>query len=177
MSLTEAYLRANRIFEKIEKGVAVFIISSIVLIVFAATLSRYLFSEPIFGADRLATYLMVWLGFIGFQIATSKLRHIEVEFMKARVKPKIRYLMNIVTSLLATLFLSVLFWLSFTYMNMSREMGDKDIVLNIPIWWIILILPLSFLTSAIRYFFSAFLWLDIAKGRRKEEDIAQKQLM
>jgi TRAP-type C4-dicarboxylate transport system permease small subunit len=177
MRLTGAYLKANRAFEKIEKAVAVVIISLIVLIVFAATLSRYLFSEPIFGADRLATYMMVWLGFIGFQIATSKLRHIEVEFLKARVKPDLKYLMNIITSLLATVFLFTLFWLSFTYMNMSREMGDKDIVLNIPIWWIILILPLSFLISAIRYFFAVFLWLDIAKGRRKEEDIAQKQLM
>jgi C4-dicarboxylate transporter, DctQ subunit len=177
MDITSAYLKINRAFEKVEKAIAVAIITAIVIIVFAATISRYLVGEPIFGADRLATYLMVWLGFIGFQIATSKLRHIEVESVKARVKPKVRFIMNIITSFLAAGFLIALFWFSFDYMLMSKEMEDTDVVLNIPLWWIILILPLSFFISAIRYFFSAFLWMDVLMEKRKEEDIVQKQLL
>ncbi len=177
MYITNAYLKINRAFEKFEKAVAIAIITAIVIIVFAGTVSRYIMDEPIFGIDRLATYLMVWLGFIGFQIATSKLRHIEVESVKARVKPNIRYIMNIVTSFLAAAFLFILSYLAFDYMQMSREMEDKDIVLNIPIWWIILILPLSFAISGIRYFFSMFLWLDVLKGRRMEEEIVQKQVL
>jgi C4-dicarboxylate transporter, DctQ subunit len=177
MIITNAYIKVNKAFEKFEKYFAVLVITAIVLIVFAGTVARYVLKEPLFGADRLATYLMVWLGFIGFQIASSKLRHIEIEVLKARVKEHFRYLMNIITCFLAAVFLVILFVLSFEYMEHSREMGDVDVVLNIPIWIIILILPLSFIISAIRYFFSAFLWIDVLKGRRQESEIVKKQLL
>ncbi|MDQ3189990.1 MAG: TRAP transporter small permease subunit [Bacteroidota bacterium] len=177
MSLTGYYLKANAKFEVLEKYLAVLIITAIVLIVFAGTLSRYALKEPLFGVDRLATYLMVWLGFIGFQIATSKLRHIEIEFIKAKVKPHVKYLMNIASCLIASVFLFIICYFSFEYMMISREMNDTDIVLNIPIWWIILIIPLSFFLSAIRYGFSALLWFDVFKGKRQEEEIVQKKMI
>lgn len=177
MSITGAYLKINSKVEVVEKYIAVFIISAIVLIVFSGTVARYIFKEPLFGADRLATYLMVWLGFIGFQIATSKLRHIEIEFLKAKVKAKVKYRMNIVTSLLAAVFLFIISVLSYEYMELSRELGDLDLVLNIPIWWIILVMPISFVLSAIRYTFSSLLWYDVYKGSRKEEEIVQKHLL
>ena len=177
MSLTGYYLKINSKFEIFEKYFAVVIITAIVIIVFFGTVARYVFKEPLFGADRLATYLMVWLGFIGFQIATSKLRHVEIEFIKAKVKPRIKYLMNIITCLLASIFLFVISVLSFEYMQISRELNDSDIVLNIPIWWIILIIPLSFFLSALRYAFSSLLWYDVYKGRRLEGEIVQKHLL
>jgi TRAP-type transport system small permease protein len=177
MSITDIYLKANRTFEKFEKAVAVLIITSIVIIVFAGTVARYIFKEPIFGSDRLATYLMVWLGFIGFSIATSKLRHIEIEFLKAKVKANLRYLLNIISSLLASLFLIIMVIISLGYIKESKELGDVDIALNIPLWIIISIIPITFVISAIRFFFSAFLWLDVLKGKRLESEFIQKQLV
>lgn len=177
MSVTAAYLKVNSIVERIEKWIAVIIISAIVLIVFAGTVSRYILNDPFYGTDRLATYLMVWLGFIGFQIATSKMRHIEIEFLKAKVKPRTKYLMNIITSLLSGIFLFILSFISYQYMEESRALEDVDLILNIPIWWIILIIPVSCIMSAIRSMFSALLWYDVLQGKRKEEDIVQKQLL
>ena len=176
MVLTDIYLKANALFEKLEKLVAILLISAIVIIVFANTVARYLLNDPIFGADRLATYMMVWLGLIGFQIATSKLRHIEIEFLKARVSQSTKCLMNMATSILSAAFLGILFWISFDYLNASIELGDKDIVLKIPLWHIILILPISFGISAIRYFFSIFLWFDAFRGKRQEEEFVKKKL-
>jgi TRAP-type C4-dicarboxylate transport system permease small subunit len=177
MKFTNSYIKLNKTFEKAEKAVAVTIITTIVLIVFAGTVARYALKEPLFGADRLATYLMVWLGFIGFQIATSKLRHIEIEFIKARVKSEIRYLMSSITCFIAFVFLLILFWISVEHVMMSKEMGDRDIVLGLELWIIILILPISFFISSIRFLFSGFLWIDVIKGRRKEEEIFVKQLL
>ena len=66
MSLTDYYLSVNRIVEEVEKVFAVTIISAIVLIIFAGTIARYIFESPLYWSDAVATYLMVWLGFIGF---------------------------------------------------------------------------------------------------------------
>jgi C4-dicarboxylate transporter, DctQ subunit len=175
--ITDFYLKINSFADKVEKLIAVVFISAIVIIVFSGTIARYLFENPLFGADRLATYLMVWLGFLGFQMAVSKMRHIEIEAVKSKMKPKVKYLMSMFTSLLAAAFLLIFFSLSLDFMNASKELGDKDIVLEIPLWIIILIIPVSFGVSAIRYFFTFFLWLDVYRGKRKEEEFVQKQLL
>lgn len=177
MTITDSYLKINSYADILEKMLAVIIISSIVIIVFAGTIARYAFNEPLFGADRLSTYLMVWLGFIGFQLAVSKFRHIDIEFIKAKAKPTTKCLMNAATSLLAAVFLFVLFWLSLDFLNASMELGDKDIVLEIPLWVIIVIMPVSFILSSVRYVFAVLLWLDVMRGKRKEEEFVKKQIL
>lgn len=177
MRFTDIYLKINRAFEQLEKWLAIFLISCIVIIVFSGTIARYVFNEPLYGADRLATYMMVWLGFIGFQIATSKLRHIEVEFLKARVSNSVKYKMNMATSFLAAVFLVIFSFIGFKYVGRSMELADVDLVLSIPLWMIILIIPLSFSISAIRFFCTIFLWLDVLKGYRKEEEILKKKIL
>lgn len=177
MSLTDSYIRINKFFETVEKVFAVSIISAIVLIVFAGTLARYIFESPLYWAEPIATYLMVWLGFIGFQIATSKLRHIEIEFLKAKVKESTKYKMNIATSILASFFLFFFFVLSYQYVMASKEMGDLVKAFEFPMWIVLAILPVSFFLSSLRFAFSALLWFDVLKGKRKESDIVVKQLM
>lgn len=177
MKITAVYLKVNAIVEKFERWIAIFLISSIVLIVFSSTISRYIFNNPLFGSDRLATYLMIWLGFIGFQIATSKSRHIEVEFVKAKVSAKLKCKLNIVLCFLASAFLLVFSNIGFKYVNQSIELGDMEMILGFPMWIIIVILPISFIISSIRFFFTAFLWMDVLHGRRSEDDFISKQIM
>lgn len=177
MSLTDSYLKINKGFEVVEKFFAIIIISAIVLIVFAGTLARYVFENPLYWADPVATYLMVWLGFLGFQIATSKLRHIEIEFIKAKVEEKTKFKMNIVTSIIASFFLFIFFYLAYQYVLASKEMGDLVKSFDFPMWIILLILPISFFLSAIRFAFAALLWFDVLRGKRKESDIVVKQVL
>lgn len=175
--LTSAYLSFNHYLEKIEKFFSVLFISSIVLIVFVGTVSRYFLEEAVFGADRLATYLMVWLGFIGFQIAVSKMRHIEIEAVKSKLRERTKHLLSVISSFISAVFLFFFSFIAWQYLNESRLLADTDIVLGIPYWWIILIIPLSFFISAVRCIFNAMLWMDVYKGRRKQDDIVKKQLL
>lgn len=175
--LTSFYLTVNHWLERTEKILSVILISSIVIIVFTGTLARYFLEEPFFGADRLAAYLFVWLGFLGFQMAVSKMRHIEIEAVKSKMKEKIRCMFNTIACLIASAFLSVFCFLAFEYMNKSRLLADEDIMLGIPIWQIILIIPLSFFISALRYVFNALLWIDILTEKRKQEDVFKKQIL
>jgi len=174
---TDSYFIINRRVEKVEKFIAVLIISLIVLIIFSATVSRYLFNASLFGAERISTYLMIWLGFLGFQIATSRMRHIEVGFITQKVNPRTRYILNFISELVSSMICLIFSVLSISFLLQSLELGDKDIVLEIPIWIIILILPLSFFLSAVRFFISSFLWIDVLKGLRKEEEFVKKEFL
>jgi C4-dicarboxylate transporter DctQ subunit len=176
--ITSAYLKANKYIDKLEKLIAVLFISAIVVIIFYATIARYIFNDPPYWAERVATYLMIWLGFIGFSIASSKMRHIELEFIKAKVSEKMKCIMNVIGFLAGAVILFTFFRLSLEFMNESKNLGDVDFLLqDTPIWIIILILPITFLLSAIRFIFSSFLWVDVFQGKRKESDIVTKQLL
>lgn len=177
MKITTWYLKINGWFEKLEKVISVAIILSIVLVVFAGTVSRYVFNVPLYGVDRLGTYLMIWLGFIGFQIATSKIRHIEVEFVKSKVSERVKYIMNMFINLVAAIVIFIFAMLSYKYSILSMQFNDKDPVLEIPMWWVIMIIPISFIISSVRFFFTIFLWLDVLQGKRKETDIVKKQIL
>jgi TRAP-type C4-dicarboxylate transport system permease small subunit len=177
MKITTWYLKLNGWFEKLEKVISVAIILGIVLVVFAGTISRYLLNTPLYGVDRLGTYLMIWLGFIGFQIATSKIRHIEVEFVKSKVSERVKYMMNMFINLMAAVVIFIFAMLSYKYTTISMELQDKDQVLGIPMWWVIMIIPISFVISSVRFFFTIFLWLDVLQGKRKETDIVKKEIL
>jgi len=177
MIFTRLYLKINGIFQVLEKWIAVVLISSIVIIVFASTFSRYVLNEPLFGADRLATYIMVSLGFLGFQIATGKMRHIEIEFIKSRVPLKVKAIMNMLVCLLACVFLLRFSWFGYELVLQSKELEDKDLVLDISLWKILAFIPFTFLISALRYFLTIFLWLEVFQGKRKEEEFVTKQLI
>lgn len=177
MKITTWYLKLNGWFEKLEKVISVTIILSIVLVVFAGTVSRYIFNVPLYGVDRLGTYLMIWLGFIGFQIATSKIRHIEVEFVKSKVSEPVKCMMNMFINLVAAIVIFIFAMLSYKYTTLSMEFNDKDPVLGIPMWWVIMIIPISFMISSVRFLFTIFLWLDVLQGKRKETDIVKKQIL
>lgn len=177
MKITTWYLKLNGWFEKLEKVISVAIILSIVLVVFAGTVSRYIFNVPLYGVDRLGTYLMIWLGFIGFQIATSKIRHIEVEFVKSKVSERVKCMMNMFINLVAAIVIFIFAMLSYKYTTLSMEFNDKDPVLGIPMWWVIMIIPISFIISSVRFIFTIFLWLDVLQGKRKETDIVKKQIL
>ncbi len=177
MKITTWYLKINGWFEKLEKVISVAIILGIVLVVFAGTLSRYIFNAPLYGVDRLGTYLMIWLGFIGFQIATSKIRHIEVEFVKSKVLERVKYVMNMFINLMAAIVIFIFAMLSYKYTLIEMEENYKDQVLGIPMWWVIMIIPISFMISSVRFFFTIFLWLDVLLGKRKETDIVKKQIL
>lgn len=177
MKITTWYLKLNGWFEKLEKIISVTIILGIVIVVFAGTVSRYVFNFPLYGVDRLGTYLMIWLGFIGFQIATSKIRHIEVEFVKSKVSERVKYIMNMFINLMAAVVIFIFALFSYKYTTISMEYNDKDPVLGIPMWWVIMIIPISFIISSVRFFFTIFLWLDVLLGKRVETDIVKKQIL
>lgn len=177
MAITDSYIKINKVVESVEKFLAVLFISAIVIIIFFGTLARYIFESPLYWAEPVATYLMVWLGFIGFQIATSKLRHIEIEFLKAKVQEKTKYKMNIATSFIASIFLFIFFYLAYQYVLASKEMGDLVKAFEFPMWIVLSILPISFFLSAIRFAFAGLLWYDVLTGKRKESDIVVKQLL
>ncbi|MBP1155754.1 MULTISPECIES: TRAP transporter small permease [unclassified Paenibacillus] len=92
-----------KIFDHIFKGIMVASISTMVILVFANVVLRYVFSSGIISSEELSRFLFVWLTFIGAVAAFKDNEHLGVDTLVKRLPIKIRKMVYIVSSLLMML--------------------------------------------------------------------------
>ena len=52
--------------------------------------SRYVFSSPSSWTEELATFLLIWVGLLGAAVAFREHAHLGIEYLPARMSPRIR---------------------------------------------------------------------------------------
>ncbi|MCC3145779.1 TRAP transporter small permease [Halanaerobium sp. Z-7514] len=78
--------------------------SILVIVIFAAVMSRYVFFTPLNFANMLSKYLVMWLTFLGASIAIREGEHIAVNFFVNFLSNKKKKLILIVSNLIVSLF-------------------------------------------------------------------------
>ena len=90
------------------------LMASIVVIMFAQVLFRYVFNQSLSWSEELAKFIFVWLTFMGAAVCIKERTHIGVEFLMERLSEKWKKYLNLFQTVLITLFnviLSVVgFW-------------------------------------------------------------------
>jgi TRAP-type C4-dicarboxylate transport system permease small subunit len=71
---------------------------------------RYLFERPFSWTEELATYLFVYLTFIGASLALKKNDHFAVELFTDRLSQKIRRFMKISIAVFVFISCAIVFW-------------------------------------------------------------------
>jgi len=102
---------------------------------------RY-FGYPTMVAHEMSAYLLVAICFIGLAYALRTGTHIEVTVVRDRLSPKVRWVLMIVTSCIATIFCGWLTWvtLNVTIENLTQNTTSITII-HTPLW-----IPQSFIS-------------------------------
>lgn len=148
----------NRFFEsldnfyaKLEKIFLVIGVSVMTLVVFFDLLFRNLFDGGFIWAKELAAFLMIWVGFVGASLATKANKHLIVgipeKLFPAKVLPYVSLFVNFIV-FSVTIFIA---YLGFNYVAETREFGETSLVLNIPLWIVQIIIPVSLVIIAFRF--------------------------
>lgn len=87
-------------------GVA--ILAVIVLTLTAGIISRYCFNSPFDWTEELATFLFIWVSFLGAGVASAKRRHVTVDFITGKFSEKNMKKVRIVTNLLIIALMAVI---------------------------------------------------------------------
>jgi TRAP-type C4-dicarboxylate transport system permease small subunit len=171
----EKKARFRRVF-KVLGGVEIATISLLLLsLVFFGCLQivlRNFFHRGIIWADPLMRHIVLWLGCLGGAMATSRLRHINIDvfsrFLSGRTKAARDRIIYFVTALAA----SVLGLATLKLVMDERAFGEKAF-LNVDVWVLQAILPFAFFLIAYRSLLNVFLlpkekpidWSDAGEGR------------
>lgn len=85
---------------RVERGVAIVMMATMVVCIFAQVVSRYLFGQPLVWVEELSTYAFIWGAFIGAAAGLKQGRHLKIESFVERLPPGARRGLRIVLDLL-----------------------------------------------------------------------------
>ncbi|UCF92516.1 MAG: TRAP transporter small permease [Desulfobacterales bacterium] len=115
--------------------VAMWCILAMMLLISYDVFSRYLLNSPVLFSDEISGYMLVFIGFIGAASALKDGRHISVDILVARLKPKAQVRLQVITSILSLAVLVIFCWHSWVmvYRSFERNVRVPSILLT-PLW-------------------------------------------
>ena len=139
-----------RIINRVEDGLLVFILSSMILLSVFQVLARNFFSEGVVWIDPMLRMLVLWVGLAGAVVATRTDNHIRIDvlikYMPERFRAYVHRLVYLFTSSICLL----ITWHAYRFVYSEYEYGSVAFA-SIPTWVTALILPVGFFFIAVRY--------------------------
>ncbi|MGE5849984.1 MAG: TRAP transporter small permease [Candidatus Methylomirabilota bacterium] len=121
---------------------AVLLLILMVVVVSLGVFFRYVVNAALVWYDEFASYLLVWLTFLGAVVASHHRRHIGFELLQYRLTPRTWRVVDCVSELCVLGFQGVLLWYGWL---LTRKMGDETAVSLewVKMGWVYSVLPLS----------------------------------
>jgi len=139
-----------KFINKIEDGLLIIILTSMIILAVYQIIARNLFSEGIVWIDPLLRTLVLWVGLSGAVVATRSDNHIRIDvFAKHLPKHFLPYIQRIVYLFTFSICLLIA-WHAGRFIYSEYEYGTIAFS-GVPSWLTGLIIPLSFTLIAIRY--------------------------
>ena len=128
---------------KIEGGILIAFLSVMLVLGFFQVVLRNAFSSGILWGDILLRHLLLWIGFLGAAMATSKERHLNIEALKRFFPKRIHAAVQALTDLFAAGICFLLMNASISFVK--DELTQHNMVFGeIPVWYAQTIIPVGF---------------------------------
>jgi len=138
---------------RIEKILAALLVAFLTMFVVLDVGAREIFKTGIPWAQKGAVYMMIWTGFLGAILVTHKVEHLRPEVADKLWKGSLRKVYLRLHNLMIFGFTSTMFYYSYLYISESREFGDRNVIIDMPMWVLQMIIPYTFLSMSLRYFY------------------------
>jgi len=112
---------------------------------------REVFGTSIYGALRSSVYLMIITGFLGLGLAAARGRHLRPRFADGLIPARFTVITTRLGDLIMAAVLLGFAWVSVRFVLDAREFGDMARIIGIPLWYLHLVVPYAFLSTALRY--------------------------
>jgi TRAP-type C4-dicarboxylate transport system permease small subunit len=135
--------RLDTVLTKIEGTLLVTFLSIMLVLSFVQVVLRNAFSESLLWGEILLRHLVLWIGFLGAALATSRDRHINIDALTRFLTPRFRVTSKIITNLFAATVCYFLFDASLTFL--SNEVSEGSTMFgDIPAIYSQIIIPVGF---------------------------------
>lgn len=149
------FLRAlDRLLDRMEYGLLVVFLGAMVLLSFLQVVLRNVFGGGLVWADTVVRHLVLWAGFVGAALATSDGRHINIDAVTKFFPANTKRFVHFFTSAFAAAVCWYLAQAAWVFVLEERINGG-ELVLSVPTWVALLIIPLGYLLIAFHFLIRA----------------------
>lgn len=130
-----------------------------VLLMAANTISnvvgRFVFQSSLFFSEELNRILIILITFAGISYAARQGRHIRMSAIFDALPPKSRKVLMVIIALVTAVFMLGLAWYSSQYILTQASRGRVLPSLQIPVWIILVWVPVGFFMTGLQYLLTA----------------------
>jgi C4-dicarboxylate transporter DctQ subunit len=128
----------------INRNIAAFGIGAGVAVAFYNVVARYAFNNSLTWASELTTYLFIWSTFFGAAYCFKIDAHIAINILIEKVSPKIAKSLILLSLFITLVYISAIAYYGYEYLLFVNELDETSIDLEISMWIIYLVIPISF---------------------------------
>lgn len=135
----------------LEEILLVFGTMVMILLIFYQVVMRRCFNSSIAWSEELARYIFIWQVWLAVPYTVTKGRHIRLEVLLDVVKPKGRFVLDMIFFLVSAFFFGYIGYLSIGIVGNVIKMGQLTPALMIPKWLCYLALPVGTILGSLRF--------------------------
>ncbi|MDH3710930.1 MAG: TRAP transporter small permease [Cyclobacteriaceae bacterium] len=106
--------------------------------------TRYVLGSQASWTEELARFLLIWIGILGAAFASGRGMHLSIDLVSHRLSANSqKRLSNLIRLLIAAFALLVLVVGGLRLIYISQKLGQHSPALNIPMWMVYFVIPLS----------------------------------
>lgn len=139
-----------RMLIEIEKKALFVLVSGCLFILFINVVLRYIFEYSLGWTEEVATYVLVFIVYIGSSVGASNNSQIRVGIL-ADYFPRLGKYLDLFSDIIGFIFAFFLVLLGFQFVIVQWISGMKSIAIPIPMYLVYGILPLGGLLMALKY--------------------------
>ncbi len=154
--------------DQISRAVCVVLILFMALEVITAVFFRYVLFAPLRWGEEMARLMMMWIGMLGIAIALKDGDHIGIETVVSRLNKRRRACCSLVSHLLVSVFLVILFY--FGFLQAIRAWNIILPALLIPWTWPMLAVPCATVVQLVHLVPMILDEIDVVLDRSKSSE-------
>lgn len=143
--------RLTRFWIRAERFALGFCMIAISLLIVGNVFSRQFFGSTWAFTQEIGGLLLILITFGGLSYAAELRRHINMSAVHDILPPKVQFILTRVIRAVTAVLMFVMAYISFRYAIQIYHSGDVTSVLQIPMFIPLMVIPLSFFLTGVRY--------------------------
>lgn len=139
--------RASQRLARVEQFACSGLIVAFSVLLMVNVIARYVFNSPLYFANELAVYILIWMAFLAVSIAIHHDQHVRLTMLIGILPKTVQRTCYWVTELLCLAILATILWFAIAWLRSPSVSYDIAITLDWPKWHFYLIVPLFCATS------------------------------
>lgn len=143
-TLSDRAMAASHWLARVEMLICQALIVGFAGLLLVNVLMRYLLGAPIYYAEELAVYTLIWMAFLAISVTIARSDMIALTFLSDHAPPPLKFVLQLIVSGLVLAMCVVMAWVSWRWINSSAVAYEQALTLGTVKWPFYSIIPIFF---------------------------------